>query len=131
MSAPAGCRQADAVFCLSGTASARLLLAARQIFPELRGRPLPPPLFGVGESTFSTIGKPRRLRSLVFRFALVFQVIRHGCVITDRRKIEKTLTALSQNLAGSTLYGLRSPKLCGNRRLVPGRPLSVARQMLL
>lgn len=124
-------RQTDAILSLTGPARTRLLLAAGEIFSELCGRPLTAARLCVGQRTFSTIGKPGRLDDVLVRSALVFQVIRHQCVITDRRKIAKALHIPSQNLAARTLYGLRTPKLCGNRRLVPGRPLSVARQMLL
>ncbi len=83
-------RQTDTIFRFSGPAGPRLQLSAREIFAQLGRSPLPPPFFGIGQSTFSTIGKPGGLDGAVVRFALVFRVIRHQRVITDRTKIEKS-----------------------------------------
>lgn len=82
--------QPDALFRIAGAPGTRLLLATGEIFTQLQGRTLAPTLFGVRERTFSTIGKPGCLALSGIGFALVFRVVRHGRVITDRRKIEKS-----------------------------------------
>ena len=87
-------RQSDTVFGFPGAARARLLLAAGKILAQLRRRPLAASRLGFGERPFSTISARRRTARATARLALIFRLIRHGCVITDERKIGKSLTDL-------------------------------------